>query len=201
MAHPIEAVDCRVDMRGLRLPGGSHALMKDVSFTAEVACGELRNGAGRLSEVKLAAQTAAGQVDFSAALSLRGKTGKALRQSLAGKVWPRRVDGLRGRLPGMPRPERRRHRRAVDRRLLHRCRVLGPTRVTNRFRGGVRRGRNGPRAARRFVPALRACLVPRHHTLDRMRTSACWPSSGRWPVTTALAILNNCTSLLSSTSQ
>lgn len=144
MAHPIEAADCRVDMQGLRLPGGSHStLMKDVSFTAEVACGELRNGAGKLSDLKFAAdakggvlqlkpvtmrafdakgaghlqadfsgavphyqleasfaqvpiqeffkalglkQTAAGQVDFSAALSLQGKTEKELRQTLVGKV-------------------------------------------------------------------------------------------------------------------
>jgi uncharacterized protein involved in outer membrane biogenesis len=56
MAHTIEAVDCRVDMQGLRLPGGSHSkLMKDVSFAAEVACGELRNGPRRLSDLKFAA--------------------------------------------------------------------------------------------------------------------------------------------------
>ena len=144
MAHNIEAIGCRVDMQGLRLPGGSHStLMKDVSFTADVACGELRNGAGKLSDLKFAAdakggvlqlkpvtlrafdakgaghlqadfsgavpryqleasftqvpiqeffkalglkQTAAGQVDFSAALSLQGKTEKELRQTLAGRV-------------------------------------------------------------------------------------------------------------------
>ena len=144
MAHSIEAVDCRVDMQGLRLPGGSHStLMKDVSFTAEVACGELRNGARKLSDLKFAAdakngvlqlkpvtmralaakgsghlradfsgavphyqleasflqvpiqeffralalkQTAAGQVDFSATLSLQGKTEKALRQTMAGRI-------------------------------------------------------------------------------------------------------------------
>jgi AsmA protein len=144
MAHNVEAIDCRVDMQGLRLAGGNHpASMKDVSFTAEVACGELRKGAGKLSDLKFAAaakggivrlepltmrvfdtegagqlqadfsdavpryrleaafaqvpiqdafdalalkQTAAGRVDFSATLSLQGKTEKELRQTLAGKA-------------------------------------------------------------------------------------------------------------------
>jgi uncharacterized protein involved in outer membrane biogenesis len=55
MAQPIEATACRVDMQGLRLPGGSQSLMKDVSFTADVACGELRRGPAKLADLKFAA--------------------------------------------------------------------------------------------------------------------------------------------------
>ena len=60
MEQPIEATACRVDMQGLRLPAGSPSLMKGVSFTADVACGELRRGSARLADLKFAAQAKGG---------------------------------------------------------------------------------------------------------------------------------------------
>ena len=56
MEQPIEATACRVDMQDLRLPAGSASLMKGVSFTADVACGELRRGSARLADLKFTAE-------------------------------------------------------------------------------------------------------------------------------------------------
>jgi AsmA protein len=50
-----EAADCRIDVRGAHLLRDANAgLMKDASFTADVACAEIRNGASKVSDVKFA---------------------------------------------------------------------------------------------------------------------------------------------------
>ncbi len=143
-ARSFEAVDCRIDMHGLHVPAAALSnLMKDVSFTADVVCGEVRHDTVKVSDLKfttdaqhgvlelksltarafdaegtgrlradfsgvvpsyrldlafkqlpidevfkaLSAQpTAAGRVDFAAALSAQGQTENELRQALAGRV-------------------------------------------------------------------------------------------------------------------
>jgi AsmA protein len=143
-AQPIEAIDCRVDLRDLRATGAALSrLIKDASFSADVACGELHHDTVRIKELRFSAAArhgvleltsltarafdapgtgrfqadfsgatpsyrlecafkqlpieaffkalslppeAAGRVDFAATLSMQGQTGKALRQTLAGRV-------------------------------------------------------------------------------------------------------------------
>jgi AsmA protein len=60
LEQPIEAAACSVEMQGLRLPGGSLSLMKDVTFTADVACGSLHKGPARLADVTFAAEAKGG---------------------------------------------------------------------------------------------------------------------------------------------
>jgi uncharacterized protein involved in outer membrane biogenesis len=51
-----EAVDCRLEMHRLRLSGGQRSnFVKDLSFTAELACGEVRNEGFTVSDLKLSA--------------------------------------------------------------------------------------------------------------------------------------------------
>jgi AsmA protein len=139
-----DAADCRLDMHRLRLSGGKRSnLMKDLSFTAELACGEVRHDGFTVSDLKFSADAkndvivlepvttrvfgtqgsgsiqadfsgavpiyhvrysltqfpieeffkamsrqtvAAGRMDFSANLSMQGKTEKEMRQTLKGQI-------------------------------------------------------------------------------------------------------------------
>lgn len=61
-----EAADCRLDMYRLRLSGGQVSnLIKDLSFTAELACGEFRNEGFTVSDLKLSAVAKDGVFDLS----------------------------------------------------------------------------------------------------------------------------------------
>ena len=66
-ANRIDAVDCRIDMQDLRVASASLAkLVNDASFTAEVACGEFRHGAIKVSDLKLKADAKHGVLEFKA---------------------------------------------------------------------------------------------------------------------------------------
>jgi uncharacterized protein involved in outer membrane biogenesis len=142
--NEFKAGDCRVDVHRLRLSAGNRSqLMKEISFTAELACAEVRRDGFILSDLKLSADAknglldlkpitarvfgtqgtgsiqgdfsgavalyharcsllqfpieeffktmsmqklAAGRMDFSANLSLQGKTEKEIRQSAKGQI-------------------------------------------------------------------------------------------------------------------
>jgi len=144
-----EAGDCSLDVRRLRVSGGrSSDLMKNLSFTAELACGEIRKNGFTVSDLKVSAdgkngifdlkpvtmrvlgaqgsgsiqadfsgavplynlryslpqfhieeffktrspqKIAEGPMDFSANLSMRGKTVNGMRQTAEGQI------SLRGR--------------------------------------------------------------------------------------------------------
>jgi uncharacterized protein involved in outer membrane biogenesis len=144
LGEEIEADDCRGEVHRLRLSGGQRSnLMKDVSFTAELACGKVRRDGFMVSDLKfpvdakngvfdlkpvttrvfgtqgsgsvradfsgavplyhvrysvsqfpieeflktLSRQTvAAGRMDFSANLSMQGKTKKEMRQTAKGQM-------------------------------------------------------------------------------------------------------------------
>src|SRR4030095_8801583 len=61
-----EAADCRLGMHRLRLSGGQRSnLIKDVSFTAELACGEVRNEGLPWSYLKFSAVAKDGVFDLS----------------------------------------------------------------------------------------------------------------------------------------
>lgn len=61
-----EATDCRVDMHHLRLPGDQPAkLIKGVSFTAEVACGQAHGERVAMSDLKFSAAAKEGVFDLS----------------------------------------------------------------------------------------------------------------------------------------
>ena len=61
-----EAADCRLDMHRLRLSGGQRSnLIKDLSFTAELACGELRNEGFTVPDLKLSAVAKDGVFDLT----------------------------------------------------------------------------------------------------------------------------------------
>ena len=65
-ANPIDAVDCSIDMQDLRVSSTSLAkLAKDASFTADVACGEFRHGAVKVSELKLKADAKHGVLELT----------------------------------------------------------------------------------------------------------------------------------------
>lgn len=139
-----EAGDCSLDMHGLRLSGGERPeLMKNVSLTAELACGEIRINGLTVSDLKLSAvgkngvfdlepvtmrvfgapgsgsiqanfsgavplyyvryalpqfqveeffktlspqKVAEGSMDFSANLSMEGKTVNGMRQTVEGQI-------------------------------------------------------------------------------------------------------------------
>jgi hypothetical protein len=140
----IEAGDCRADVHRLRLPGGTRSnLMRDISFTAELRCGQVRRAGFTVSDLEFSVdaknglfdlkpvttrvfgtqgtgsiradfsgavplyhvryalpqfpieeffktqsrrKVAAGRMDFSANLSMQGKTRKELRQTAKGQV-------------------------------------------------------------------------------------------------------------------
>jgi uncharacterized protein involved in outer membrane biogenesis len=139
-----EAADCRLDAHRLRFAGGKRSdIMKDLSFSAELACGQFRSDRFTASDLKFSVETkngvfdlqsvttrvfntqgsgsiradfsgavplyhvryslsqfpieeffktlspklvAAGRMDFSANLSMQGKTVKELRQTAQGQV-------------------------------------------------------------------------------------------------------------------
>ena len=61
-----EAADCRLEMHRLRLSGGQRSnLIKDLSFTAELACGELRNEGFTVPDLKLSAVAKDGVFDLT----------------------------------------------------------------------------------------------------------------------------------------
>lgn len=61
-----EAADCRLQMHRLRLSGGQRAdFIKALSFTAELACGEVRNEGFTVSDLKLSAAANNGVFDVS----------------------------------------------------------------------------------------------------------------------------------------
>lgn len=68
----LEARDCRVDVQGLRHAGGPRAnVASGLSFTADLACGEVRKEGFSATELKFTAEAKAGLVDlkpFSASL-------------------------------------------------------------------------------------------------------------------------------------
>jgi uncharacterized protein involved in outer membrane biogenesis len=140
----IEAGDCRADVHRLRLPGGTRSnLLRDVSFTAELSCGQVRRAGFTVSDLKFSADAkdglfdlkpvttrvfgtqgsgsiradfsgavplynvryslpqfpieeffktlsrqtvAAGRMDFSANLSMQGKTRNEMRQTAKGQI-------------------------------------------------------------------------------------------------------------------
>jgi len=144
LGEAIEAGDCRGDVHRLRLSGGKRSnLMKDISFTAELSCGEVRTDGFTVSDLKFSAdakngvfdlkpvttrvfgtqgsgsvqanfsgavpvyhvryslsqfpieeffkamsrqKVAAGRMDFSADLSMQGKTRKEMRQTAKGQM-------------------------------------------------------------------------------------------------------------------
>lgn len=60
-----EAVNCSLDVRRLQLSGGkSPDLMKNLSFTAKLACGEIRNSDFTASDLKFSADGKNGVFDF-----------------------------------------------------------------------------------------------------------------------------------------
>jgi uncharacterized protein involved in outer membrane biogenesis len=60
-----EAADCRLDVPRLSLPGGKRAdLMKDFSFTAELACGQIRTESLTVFDLKLSADAKGGVFDL-----------------------------------------------------------------------------------------------------------------------------------------
>ena len=65
--NPIDAVDCRIDMQDLRASSASLAKwVNDASFTADVACGEFRHGAVKVSDLKFKADAKHGVLEFKA---------------------------------------------------------------------------------------------------------------------------------------
>jgi uncharacterized protein involved in outer membrane biogenesis len=61
-----EAADCRLDMHRLRLSGGQRSnFIKDLSFTAELTCGEVRNEGFTVSDLKFSAVAKDGVFDLS----------------------------------------------------------------------------------------------------------------------------------------
>jgi len=144
LGEGFEAGDCRLGVHRLRLSGGKRSnLMKDISFTAELTCGEVRVDGFTVSDLKFSAdakngvfdlkpvttrvfgtqgsgsiqadfsgavplyhvryslsqfpieeffktmspqKVAAGRMDFSANLSMQGKTRKEIRQSVKGQI-------------------------------------------------------------------------------------------------------------------
>lgn len=101
MELPIEAAACRVDMQGLRLPGGSHSLMKDVSFSADVACGELRKGAAKLADLKFAAVAKGGMLQLKPVtlLAFDAKGAWRIQADYSGAVPRYGLDGSFSQLP------------------------------------------------------------------------------------------------------
>lgn len=66
-ANPIDAVGCRIDLQDLRVSSARLAkLVSDASFTAEVACGEFRHGAIKVSDLKFKADAKSGVLEFKA---------------------------------------------------------------------------------------------------------------------------------------
>ena len=65
-AGGFEAADCRLEMHRLRLSGGQRSnFIKDLSFTAELACGEVRSEGFTVSDLKLSAVAKNGVFDLS----------------------------------------------------------------------------------------------------------------------------------------
>jgi len=65
LGEEIEAVDCRGDVHRLRLSGGQRSnLMKDISFTAELTCGEVRRDGFAVSDLKFSADAKNGVFDL-----------------------------------------------------------------------------------------------------------------------------------------
>ena len=65
LGRKFEAEGCRVDVHGLRLSGGRRAtFMKDLLFTAELACGEFRSGGFTASDLKLSVDAKNGRLDL-----------------------------------------------------------------------------------------------------------------------------------------
>jgi uncharacterized protein involved in outer membrane biogenesis len=144
LGEATEAGNCHLDAHRLRLSGGQRSnLMKDISFTAQLTCGEVRRDGFTVSDLKLSAdakngvfdlkpvtsrvfgtqgsgsiqadfsgavplyhvryslsqfpieeffktmsrqKVAAGRMDFSATLSMQGKTRKEMRQTVKGQM-------------------------------------------------------------------------------------------------------------------
>ncbi len=60
-----EAADCRLDVHRLRLSGGKRStFMKDLSFTAELTCGEVRHDGFTVSDLKVSADAKNGVLDL-----------------------------------------------------------------------------------------------------------------------------------------
>ena len=65
-AGGFEAADCRLEMHRLRRSGGQRSnFIKDLSFTAELACGEVRSEGFTVSDLKLSAVAKNGVFDLS----------------------------------------------------------------------------------------------------------------------------------------
>lgn len=65
VGETIEAGDCRADVHRLRLPGGkSSNLMRDISFTAEVSCGQIRRAGFTVLDLNFSADAKNGLVDL-----------------------------------------------------------------------------------------------------------------------------------------
>jgi AsmA protein len=65
-AGGFEAADCRLEMHRLRLSSGRRSnFIKGLSFTAELACGEVRNEGFTVSDLKLSAAAKNGVFDLS----------------------------------------------------------------------------------------------------------------------------------------
>ena len=61
-----EAQDCQVDVHGLRLSGGPRSsFMKDLAFTAELACGKVLGDGFTVSELKLSADAKSGVFELT----------------------------------------------------------------------------------------------------------------------------------------
>src|SRR3989344_5024196 len=60
-----EAGNCNLDLRRLRLPGGARPdLMKRLSFTAQLACGEIRKNDLTVSDLQLTARGKSGVIEL-----------------------------------------------------------------------------------------------------------------------------------------
>jgi uncharacterized protein involved in outer membrane biogenesis len=64
-ADRLEAKDCHLDVHRLQLAGGKRSgVMKDLSFTSELTCGEIRGDGFTVSELKFSAEAKNGVVDL-----------------------------------------------------------------------------------------------------------------------------------------
>jgi len=60
-----DAGDCSLDLRHLRLAEGSRDIVKAISFTATLHCGQIQSGGYTLTDLNLSANTKKGIFDFS----------------------------------------------------------------------------------------------------------------------------------------
>jgi AsmA protein len=87
-ADTVTASACRVDLHGVRLPGRARSLAKDLSFTAELACGEVRSDGFAVSDVKASADAQHGVLELDpVAARMFGTPGSgSIRAEFSGAV-------------------------------------------------------------------------------------------------------------------